>query len=154
SEQGSIFPLPLGEGQGEGLARRNFVPHPNPLPEGEGDSKTGTKATRLAERINEARVANELKRIVGSANVTRLIDSDRAGLAQLLPPNNRTVIVAPANAAEASEAIILAAREKLSVAPAGTLSWLDTGDFLRDVDLIVTTRRMSKMIRHEPADLV
>jgi len=36
--QRSGFPLPLGEGQGEGLTRGNFVPHPNPLPKGEGAS--------------------------------------------------------------------------------------------------------------------
>jgi hypothetical protein len=35
--------LPLGEGQGEVLPRRNFVPHPNPLPKGEGD-ETGLSA--------------------------------------------------------------------------------------------------------------
>src|SRR5438067_3474697 len=34
----SFLPLPLGEGWGEGFARRNFVPHPNPLPKGEGIS--------------------------------------------------------------------------------------------------------------------
>src|SRR5436305_14965693 len=28
----SFFPLPLGEAQGEGLAPRNSLPHPNPLP--------------------------------------------------------------------------------------------------------------------------
>src|SRR5436305_8439421 len=63
SEWGAVSPLPLGEGQGEGLRRGNFVPHPNPLPGGEGVLRA-TKGARLGERISEARVSNEFKRIV------------------------------------------------------------------------------------------
>src|SRR5436305_385016 len=63
SAPGAVSPLPLGEGQGEGLRRGNFVPHPNPLPGGEGVLRA-TKGARLGERISEARVSNEFKRIV------------------------------------------------------------------------------------------
>src|SRR5205814_5383070 len=46
------------------------------------------------------------------------------------------------------------ARQGLNVIPAGGGAWLDVGNPLRRVDLILTTRRMTKIIRHEPADLV
>src|SRR5256714_8550007 len=75
SERGVVSPLPLGEGQGEGLRRRNFVSHPDPLPGGEGVLRA-TKGARLAERISEARVANEFKRIVGAPNLNRLFDTE------------------------------------------------------------------------------
>src|SRR5439155_14609636 len=33
----AVFPLPLGEGKGEGVVQRaSLYPHPNPLPKGEG----------------------------------------------------------------------------------------------------------------------
>src|SRR6185369_13396571 len=47
-----------------------------------------------------------------------------------------------------------ARHEELSVVPAGNLSWIDVGNRVAEVDLILSTRRMSQMIRHEPADLV
>src|SRR5205807_9856916 len=61
---------------------------------------------------------------------------------------------ATATAGEACEAMRLAAREGLTVIPAGASTWLDAGNPLSRADLILTTRRMTKIIRHEPADLV
>src|SRR6266480_3783253 len=72
----SVSPLPLGEGQGEGLARRNFVRHPNPLPKGEGALRA-TNGGGVAGRIEEARVANEFKRLIGG-NVTKLSETSFA----------------------------------------------------------------------------
>src|SRR5205814_1304389 len=53
-----------GSDTANGLARRNFVSHTNALPKGEGVSRAGIKAAGLAERISEAKIANEFKRIV------------------------------------------------------------------------------------------
>src|SRR5438067_6192837 len=159
---GKIIPMPRGCGEARAVATQ-AVSEPKAvslLPKREGISAAppllGTRSAtsaRLAERINEARVTNEIKRIVGSANVTRFVDSEIASNLQLAP-NNRAIIVAPATTTETSAVIKLAAREKLSVVPAGRSSRLDAGNLLLDADLIVTTRRMSAMIRHEPADLV
>src|SRR5256884_744576 len=65
SERGAVSPLPLGEGQGEGLRRGNFVPYPNPLPGGEGVLRA-TKGAPLAQRNSEARDGQEIKRNVGA----------------------------------------------------------------------------------------
>ena len=146
--------MPKGCGEARAVATQ-VVSEPEAvslLPKGEGISAAppllGTRSAtsaRLAERINEARVTNEIKRIVGSANVTRFVDSEIASNLQLAP-NNRAVVVAPATTTETSEVIKLAAREKLSVVPAGRSSWLDAGNLLLDADLIVTTRRMSSFV--------
>ena len=146
---------PLGEGKGEGLARRNSVPHPTPLPKGEGARPKTANAARLAERINEAKTANEFKRIAGALNVNRLAETDLAAKFQTnTGDNERALLIAPATAGEAREAMKLAGREGLAVIPAGAAGWLDVGNPVSRADLILTTRRMTKIIRHEPADLV
>lgn len=63
-------------------------------------------------------------------------------------------VVAPALIEEASEVLRLAASKGWSVVPAGAQTWLDTGNSLRRADVIVSTRRMQRIIEHEPADLV
>ncbi|HEX7721419.1 MAG TPA: FAD-linked oxidase C-terminal domain-containing protein [Pyrinomonadaceae bacterium] len=148
----SVSPLPLGEGQGEGLARRNFVPHPNPLPKGEGALRA-TNGGGVAGRIEEARVANEFKRLIGGGNVTKLSETSFADAYQS-KISERALVVSPATAGEAADVVTLAARERFAVIPAGAANFIDAGNILRRSNLILTTRRMTKMIRHEPADLV
>jgi len=172
---GKIIPLPRGCGearavatqslsepgavQGEGLSNARPIPHPSPLPTGVfTPSRLGPKtatAARLAERISEARIANEFKRIVGALNVNRLVETDVAAKFQTnTAETERTLSVAPATAGEAREVTKLAAREGLALIPAGTASWRDVGNPLSRMDLILSTHRMTKIIRHEPADLV
>ncbi|HLR07406.1 MAG TPA: FAD-linked oxidase C-terminal domain-containing protein [Pyrinomonadaceae bacterium] len=174
---GKIIPLPRGCGearavatqslsepgavQGEGLSNARPIPHPSPLPTGAEvftPSRLGPKtatAARLAERISEARIANEFKRIVGALNVNRLVETDLAAKFQTnTAETERTLSVAPATAGEAREVTKLAAREGLALIPAGTASWRDVGNPLSRMDLILSTHRMTKIIRHEPADLV
>ena len=62
--------------------------------------------------------------------------------------------IAPATAGEACEVMKLAAREDFRVIPAGAFTWLEVGNQLGRADLMLTTRRMTKIIRHEPSDLV
>jgi glycolate oxidase subunit GlcD len=62
--------------------------------------------------------------------------------------------VAPASIEEACEVLHLAASEGWAVVPAGAGTWLDAGNPLSRVEVIVSTRRMQRIIEHEPADLV
>ena len=48
----------------------------------------------------------------------------------------------------------LASSEGWSVAPAGATTWLDVGNPLKPVTIIVSTLRLNQIIGHEPADLV
>ena len=38
--------------------------------------------------------------------------------------------------------------------PAGAATWLDAGSSLKRVDIIVSTKRLNRIIEHEPADLI
>ncbi|HEX5704406.1 MAG TPA: FAD-linked oxidase C-terminal domain-containing protein [Pyrinomonadaceae bacterium] len=136
----------------EGLARRNFVPHPNPLTKGEGETSASIRQPLLAARMNETRVARELSRLLGDVGVRRLADytldlqsSTRA---------ERLIEVTPASAEQAAEAMQFAARAGLAVVPAGARTFVEAGNLMSRADLILSTRRMDRLIAHEPADLV
>jgi glycolate oxidase subunit GlcD len=163
---GKIIPMPRGCGEARAVATQTLsepqvVSEPRRVGVATGSAQStpmpGTKAstsTRLAERLKEGRVANEFKRIVGSENVSRIGDTEIADLLQIDLQHRRTFMINPANGAEAAGILRIAAREELTVVPAGNCSALAAGNPLTRADLILTTRRMSKLIHHEPADLV
>jgi glycolate oxidase subunit GlcD len=69
-------------------------------------------------------------------------------------PASPCLEVAPASIEEACEVLRLAASEGWGVVPAGAGTWLDVGNPLNRAELIISTRRMQRIIEHEPADLV
>jgi len=126
------------------------------------DSATNTphnratqKQTLIATKLNEARIARELSRIVGAQSVRRLADLNSPNLPQSEAfANARALDVAPLTAEQAAEVMKISAREELTVMPIGTGGWLQAGNPMSRADLILSTRRMKTVIRHEPADLV
>src|SRR5205085_9968358 len=89
----------------------------------------------------------QLVALVGDAHVALVCDERSEA-------KRHALVVAPANVAEAREVMLLAAREGWSVVPAGACTWLDAGNPLTRANVLITTRRMTRLIRHEPADLV
>jgi glycolate oxidase subunit GlcD len=61
---------------------------------------------------------------------------------------------APGSIAEVCEVMKLASRERWAVVPAGAGTWLDVGNPLERANVVVSTRRLKRIIHHEPADLV
>lgn len=172
---GKIIPMPKGCGEARAVATHSMsepeavatgpfhanrvydpvaaapgTDKPNPLPTREG-AKSG--AIPLAKRIIEAKLANEFKRIVGGGNVTRLSETSFAGTAQS-NFSERALVIAPGSEGEACEVMRLAAQERLNLIPAGAGTFLDAGNAIHSADLILTSRRMTKVVRHEPADLI
>jgi len=64
------------------------------------------------------------------------------------------LLVSPSSADEACEALKLASSESLCVVPAGAGKWLHAGNPVCHADIILSTRRMNRIIEHEPADLI
>jgi glycolate oxidase subunit GlcD len=169
---GKIIPLPKGCGEARAVATASVAEDRVGSPTSGGAvrernaalaharaSDTPSVASRatnggdVAERMSEARVANELKRLVGGGNVTKLSETSFADAYQS-KISERALVVSPASAGEAADVMTLAARERFAVIPAGAASFMDAGNVLSRSNLVLTTRRMTKMIRHEPADLV
>ena len=92
--------------------------------------------------FNSARASAALAAIVGRDYVTQSEGTDEA------------LIVAPASAEEICEVLKLASGEGWKVEPAGAGLWLDAGNPLPCGRVVVKTERLSRIIEHEPADLV
>jgi len=157
---GKIIPMPRGCGEARAVATQTMS-EPGALAGGLSDVRIaplpGTKAAtsaRLAERINEVRVTNELKQVAGAANVKKIIDTALANQLAHWPDANRLMLVSPNGSDELCEVLKFAAREGLGVAPAGAGKWLDVGKQINRADLVLSTRRMTHLLTHEPADLV
>jgi glycolate oxidase subunit GlcD len=168
---GKIIPLPRGCGEARAVATQSLSEtgavatgslRPSQRPAATSGSSTNLslsyssrehgnqKQILISTKLNEARFAREFSRIVGDQSVRRPADSigiSKKGAA-------RPLEVAPQSSAAALEVMRLATDADLSIVPAGAATWIDAGNPLARADLIVTTRRMTRLLKHEPADLV
>lgn len=64
------------------------------------------------------------------------------------------LVVEPATFEEVGEVLRLAECERWTVAPAGASTWLDAGEARAPSNIVLKTTRMSRLVEHEPADLV
>jgi glycolate oxidase subunit GlcD len=113
--------------------------------------RTAKKQALIHTKLNEARIARDFSLIVGDQSVRRL-SSSIGGSASQSPTT--PFEIAPQSIEAAAQVMELASSENMSVVPAGASTWIDVGNPLRRADLIVSTRRMNRLLQHEPADLV
>ena len=120
-----------------------------------GNEVAETRSHRGGPSISNEDVAgNRLAEIVGAENVSlgpRVSPSHHGPISDApLPP----ITVKPSSIDELREIIRLAGREAWSVVPAGAATWLDVGNQLKRVNIILSTARLNRILDHEPADLV
>jgi FAD/FMN-containing dehydrogenase len=129
---GKIVPMLRGCGEAKAVASDNgLTPQTQPVI-APVVSKSEIAVTTPAV-FDPDRAASLLAQIVGDANVS----------------SNDSVIVTPASAEEISEIMKLASSSRWTVLPAGGMTWLKS-----TANLIVSTRRLNRIIEHEPADLI
>ena len=97
-------------------------------------------------------VAKRLSAIVGEENVSLSTDLPLTPSPHLLMP--APLLVSPASIVETGEVMKLATSEGWNVVPSGAGMWLDVGNPLGRVELIVSTARLNRILDHEPLDLV
>ncbi len=105
----------------------------------------------ISNKLNEARVAREFSLIVGDQSVRRLANALATADSK---SDRRPLEVATQSTEAAAQVMRLAAKEELATVAVGGATWIDAGNPLARADLIVSTRRMNRLLRHEPADLV
>jgi glycolate oxidase subunit GlcD len=112
--------------------------------------------------VDPERIARQLHAIIGAESVSLFSGSSLPPfspsplppISPSPPPTSEPVLAAPGSIDEACEIMKLASKERWAVLPGGRGSWLDVGNPLARVDVIISTRRLNRIIEHEPADLV
>jgi glycolate oxidase subunit GlcD len=68
--------------------------------------------------------------------------------------HGESLIAQAASYDEISECLKLSGSENWTVTPMGAGNWMDAGEAWPLANVLVSTRRLSRLVRHEPADLV
>jgi glycolate oxidase subunit GlcD len=84
----------------------------------------------------------QLASIVGESNISQS------------PISPAQLVVIPGSFGEVCEVMKLATSKRWTVLPAGAMTWLDAGQPPSRADILLSTRRLNRIIEHEPADLV
>lgn len=98
----------------------------------------------MRDNLNE--IARSIRSIVGSDNVTETPALMIDGLAPKL-------LARPATAEEAGACLKICSQLDASTVPAGLMTWLDCGNPLRRVEVVLSLERMRRVIDYGPADL-
>ena len=64
-----------------------------------------------------------------------------------------SVLVFPGSVAQAADSLRVCSEANLPVIPAGNMTWLDCGNLLRRADIVLSLRRMARIIDYSPPDL-
>jgi len=159
---GKIIPMPRGCGEGRAVAT---VEASASAPEGgiaafatpeissqpTPRDRTAQKRALISTKLNEARIAREFSLIVGDQSARRLPDAIGTSQSET---RRAPLEVAPQSNEAATQVMRLGIEEDMTVVPAGAATWLDAANRPDRADLMITTRRMTRLVRHEPADLV
>jgi glycolate oxidase subunit GlcD len=115
------------------------------------NSRPGLASTSSAQQFSHSPFdAEEARRLLSQVVAEEHVSLSPRPRVHVSP----RLCITPASIEEACEVLRLAASEGWAVVPAGAGTWLDAGNPLSRVELIVSTRRMQRIIEHEPADLV
>lgn len=87
-----------------------------------------------------------MSELVGSANVESTSVATRHGLTAI-------PLVSPGSRDECAACLELAAREGWATVAAGAMGWLDCGNPLARADVVLSVRRMNRIVDYSPPDL-
>lgn len=99
-------------------------------------------------RIDPSRVADRLREMIGAERV-ELLQSDPVSIGG--EPGH--VLATPHSQEEMAETLRCASEEGWRVIPSGAGTWLEMGNRPAPFDLVVSTRRLNRLLEYEPADL-
>jgi glycolate oxidase subunit GlcD len=111
-------------------------------------------AARESGDFHQVRIRAPFDPDVAHQQLARLIGASNISVSPNLHLTPSPLVVSPGSIAEVCEVMKLATSERWTVVPAGAMTWLDAGQPLNDINLIVSTQRLDHISDHEPADLV
>jgi glycolate oxidase FAD binding subunit len=98
----------------------------------------------MSDRQSE--ILRSIESVLGCANVTQSPPLNIDGLAP-------SVLAFPGNAQEVVECLRVCSSMSAGVIPAGSMSWLECGNPVRLADVVLSLRRMTRVIDYSPPDL-
>lgn len=118
-------------------------------------ARSGAEAADTAARAcQQVRVRVPFDPNVANQQLAQLIGEENISASPSLRVSESPLTVMPGSIAEVCEIMKLASSERWAVVPAGAGTWLDGGSSPERIDVILSTRRLNRIIEHEPADLV
>ncbi len=111
----------------------------------------GIAPVQAGEIARPAAVRSPAAAIESALGATCLLDNPADFVIDGRPAE---VVAAPASLTELSELMKLANSSRWGVVPAGRGSWLASGKPLQRTDLVVSTRRLTAAVEHQPDDLL
>lgn len=99
-------------------------------------------------RIDPNRVADRLREMIGADRVELLHDNPLS-----VGGEGGHVLATPHSQEEMAETLRCASEEGWRVIPSGAGTWLEMGNRPAPFDLVVSTRRLNRLLEYEPADL-
>ena len=91
--------------------------------------------------VDPAAAQKLLLSIVGATNIS----------VEMFAP---AVLVTPESVSQICEVMRLAAANRWTVLPAGAATWINAGNNLQPINLVVSTQKLTRILEHEPADLI
>jgi glycolate oxidase subunit GlcD len=116
-------------------------------------SRNGKSPNGISRTFNPDSAIKQLSAITGATNISgsTLVTKIAATAHNDFPA---ALTVAPESIEQIREVMKLASHESWTIAPAGAATWLDAGNLLKRINIIVSTGKLNRIIEHEPADLV
>lgn len=150
---GKIIPVLRGCGEARAIAGADWR---NDL-SASGDL-LGTRASRpqrspSSTSINPSLSDNRFDPAVAQKHLVALLGEENVSPSPYLRISPSVLTVTPGSISEVCEVMRLVFSEGWTTMPAGAMTWLPSGA-ARATNLIVSTRRLNRIIEHEPADLV
>jgi glycolate oxidase subunit GlcD len=114
----------------------------------------GEAAAQESGNFHQVRIRAPFDPDVAHQQLARMIGEENISVSPSLHVAPSPLVVSAGSIAEVCEIMKLAASERWGVVPAGAMTWINVGQPLNDINLIVSTQRLNRIIDHEPADLV
>jgi glycolate oxidase subunit GlcD len=151
---GKIIPVLKGCGEARAVAEVKSAARGR-----NGDTGSNSRSTQLKSEARAVHLAAHVETktargaLDSSAALANVVGREHVGVLTT-GDNTSALVVEPSTFEEVCEVLRLAESERWTVAPAGACTWLDAGEAHGAANIILKTTRMSRIVEHEPADLV
>jgi len=140
---GKAIPVLRGCGEARAVASKSASPdqdtETNFTPTAATNAQASAPLTSTRSSFDPENAVQKMSAVIGSENVR---------------VNGPSLIAEATSFEEISEFLKLSSSENWTVTPIGAGNWIDAGEVSPDPNVLLSTRRLSRLVRHEPADLV